>query len=164
MPPDAASCLATMKRAPDVPMKMSFIAESPNFGDFLERGRRLAAKEALIEGRHRRQSVDLLDGLVRPQADDPWKAERVSTLVPSRVLDRVEGHFDDRLRLHDPDPPAVDERRLQEVLRHFRALRVGQARVRLSHVDKLARLLVDDRQGQVPGKSTPPSVTPPCRP
>src|SRR5438105_14119893 len=128
MPPDAASCLATMKRAPDVPMKMSFIAESPNFGDFLERGRRLAAKEALIEGRDRRQSVDLLDGLVRPQADDPWKAERVSTLVPSRVLDRVGGHFDDRIRLHDLDTPAVDERRLYVVLRLFLVFSDGQVR------------------------------------
>src|SRR5438270_11256349 len=111
MPPDAASCLATMKRAPAVPMKVSFIAESRNFGDFLERGRRLGVKEAHIEGRDRRQTVDLLDGLVRPQADDPWKAERVSTLVPPRVLDRVDGHHSDRLRPHHPDPPAAVDRR-----------------------------------------------------
>src|SRR5438270_12908973 len=118
MPPDAASCLATMKRAPAVPMKVSFIAESRNFGDFLERGRRLGAKEALIEGRDRRQSVDLLDGLVRPQADDPWKAERASTLVPSAVLDRGEGHFDHRLRQQLPDSSATVVRRTADLPRH----------------------------------------------
>src|SRR5690242_10639057 len=95
-PPEAATCLATMNRAPAVPIKVSLTSppcgevggKAAGWGEsclrnLREWGGRLLAEVALIELRHPLEGVYLLDRLVIADADDARKPQRVSAEVPS---------------------------------------------------------------------------------
>src|SRR2546425_12292717 len=92
---------------------------------------------------HGLQGVDLGDGLVRPQADDPRKTHRVSGLVSLARLDLVEGHFDDRVRYHRADAAVVVDGVVLEILRHLGDLFVGEPGVGLADIQEA--LTVADR-------------------
>src|SRR3989449_5269245 len=97
--------------------------------------------------------VDLGDGLVRPQADDPRKTHRVSGIVSLARLDLVEGHFDDRVRYHRADAAVVVDGVVLEILRHLGDLFVGEPGVGLADIQEA--LTVADREGVV--REDPPT-------
>src|SRR5258706_3864856 len=90
--------------------------------------------QALRDLFHRLERVDLVDRLVRPQADDPRKAHRVAGVVSIALLDLVERDLDDRVWTDDPDLTEILDGRREEVLGHLGDLLVGETGVRLSYV------------------------------
>src|SRR5712691_6351316 len=99
MPPEAASCLATMNRAPAVPMKVTFMASRfRNLGQRLLRRLPEVTRVQLLDAFQR---VDLVDRLVVADADDAWESHGVPARVAAGPLDGVEGHLEHDLRLDD---------------------------------------------------------------
>src|SRR5712691_12438398 len=147
-----------MKRAPAVPMKVSFTSP-PHLG-----GRSVLARSATTgwgrsSFRNLRQGhldllpeiavvqlldalecVDLLDRLVVADAHDAGEAKREATGMPVRPLYRVERHLEHDLWFDRVPVAHVANLHLQELLGHGRDLGVGQSGVRLADVDELAHL------------------------
>src|ERR1051326_2739263 len=152
-PPDAATCLATMKRAPAVPMNVSLKATPPHswggggeaaggacssFCNLRERDLRFLPEVAVVQLGAALERVDLVDRFVVADADDPREAQRVSAQMAPRMLDGVERDLEQNLRPDHAPVTLVLDRDLQEVLRVLRDLCVREPGVRLADVDEPA--------------------------
>src|SRR6266513_4650122 len=181
-PPDAAICLATMKRAPAVPMNVSFTSPPHPVGRSVlvpphPVGRSVLARSATtgwgrsslynLRQRHLRflpevavvklldplERVDLPDRLVVADANDAGESKREAACMSVRPLYRVECHFQHDLWSNRVPVAHVTNLHAQELLGHRRDLGVGQPGVRLADIDELARLGVQHGEGVV--ESTP---------
>src|SRR5260370_8503407 len=108
-PPDAASCLATMNRAPAVPMNVTFMSSPPHpvgrsartatrsrpggddhLGNFGERCFGLRSEVAVVQLSYAIQRVDLLDRLVVPDAHDAGQAQAITARPPPRIPNPID--------------------------------------------------------------------------
>src|SRR5690348_10934689 len=158
-PPDAATCLATMNRAPAVPMKVSRTTASC-LGDLRERHLRLLAEVAVVELRDPSQGVDLVHRLVVADAHDAREAQRVAAQVPARMLDGVERHLEHDLGPDHASIPLVLHRHGEEFLGVLGDLGVGQPGIRLADVDQPRGARVLDGERVVRQHAAPFTVTP----
>src|SRR5439155_14989397 len=166
-PPDAAICLATMKRAPAVAMNVSFtspphlvrrsvLARSARTGwgrsslcNLRQRHFCFFPEIAVVKLLDPLERVDLLDRLVVADANDAGKSKREAACMSVRPLYRVECHFQHDLRSDRVPVAHVTNLHAQELLGHRRDLGVGQPGVRLADIDELARLGVQHGEGVV---------------
>src|SRR5260370_16464169 len=122
-PPDAASCLATMNRAPAVPMDVTFMSSPPHpvgrsartatrsrpggddhLGNFGERCFGLRSEVALVQLSYAIQRVDLLDRLVVADAHDAGKAQGITAGLAAPILNRIEPALEPHPWPHAPRP------------------------------------------------------------
>src|SRR5712691_1284311 len=75
------------------------------------------------------QSVDLIRRLVFPDSFDAREPEGVTAVVPIALLDAIEGHLEDYLRLDGPPVPVILDRQLLDSLGHRIYFAVRQTRV-----------------------------------
>src|SRR5438046_424080 len=169
-PPDAAICLATMKRAPAVPKNVSFtsvlapphpvgrsvLARSATTGwgrsslcNLRQRHLHLLPEVAVVKLLDPLERVDLPDRLVVADANDAWESKREAACMSVRPLYRVERDFQHDLRFDRVPVAHVANLHAQELLGHRRDLGVGQPCVRLADIDELARLDVQHGEGVV---------------
>src|SRR5438132_2023174 len=153
--------LATSRRRPAIKERMWFgpaglrrsLNQCPGAGpsrvltDRRVDGSRRRVFSAPCDATHFVKSVDLADGLVRPQTDDARKAQRVARFVALAGLDLVERHLDHAIRLDQPEAAVVADGVREEVLGHLGDLLVRETRVGLSDVEQA--LAVADREGVV---------------
>src|SRR5205823_5889665 len=159
--PGTLASLATSRRRPAIKERMWFgpaglrrsLNQCPGAGPsrvLIDRGvdgSRRRVFSAPCDATHFVKSVDLADGLVRPQTDDARKAQRVARFVALAGLDLVERHLDHGIRLDQPEAAVVADGVREEVLGHLGDLLVRETRVGLSDVEQA--LAVPDREGVV---------------
>ena len=102
-----------------------------------------------VQRRDRLDRVDLVDGLVGAERDDPREPEREPRPVAVRADDHVKGDLDDDGRLDHVVAAVARERVILEPACHLGDLGVGQAAVGLADVDQSVAVGVAHREGVV---------------
>src|SRR2546423_3354484 len=149
-----------MKRAPAVPMNVSFtspphlggrsvLARSATTGwgqsslcNLRQRNLGLLAEVAVIQLLDALQRVDLRNRLVVAEVHDSRESKSEAAGMPVGPLDRVEGNFQHDLWSDRVPVTDVANLHAQELRGHGRYLGVSQPGVRLPDVDELAHLRV----------------------
>src|SRR6266581_2435464 len=156
-----------MKRAPAVPMNVSFtspphlvgrsvLARSATTGwgrsslcNLRQGNLSLLPEVAVVELLDALERVDLRDRLVVSDAHDAGKPKGEAAGMPVRPLYRVECHFQHDLWSDRVPVAHIANLHVQELLGHGLDLRVGQSGVRLADIDELAGLGVQHGEGVV---------------